>query len=415
MDEQPLFHHPEVAATDSQQTSTAPAGSQPEPARRDRPVAPVAASDNPPGPTPPDQHDGKTAPPTPLRSTAAWVLRSLVEGIQQATGRWIACLRAPRADRGSKDKERASLVQAVRTPIAGCRMVAVASTKGGVGKTTTAVNLGHMLARHRGGRIIALDAAPEAGSLAYRIDRRTTATAADLLADLHTIHRYVDLRGYTFRADSGLEVLAAPTDLTADPSADPSAHSGRYRQLLNLLGQFHELIIVDCGTGIRHPTTQSVLAAADELVVVTGTSRDEARATNFLLDWLEVRGDDQRVTQAVAVINGVRGWHETEGDLEAVADHFARRCHQTVAVPFDQTLAGGSLAGLSELSEATTDAYLELAAAVATRLGETPPPPSDTPDHAPQRETPLIHPPVNAEAAAHQALVLTERAAPRFP
>ena len=43
------------------------------------------------------------------------------------------------------------------------------SRKGGAGKTTTALMLGHTFASWRGDRVVALDANPDAGSLAHRV------------------------------------------------------------------------------------------------------------------------------------------------------------------------------------------------------------------------------------------------------
>lgn len=64
----------------------------------------------------------------------------------------------------------------VKTPIAGCRKIAVISRKGGVGKTTTTLMLGHTFAVLRGDRVIALDGNSDAGSLAYRMRQETMNT-----------------------------------------------------------------------------------------------------------------------------------------------------------------------------------------------------------------------------------------------
>lgn len=70
------------------------------------------------------------------------------------------------------DRDRRELVARVKSPVAGCRRIAVVSRKGGVGKTTTTLMLGHTFASLRGDRVIALDGNPDAGSLAYRMRRR---------------------------------------------------------------------------------------------------------------------------------------------------------------------------------------------------------------------------------------------------
>ena len=47
------------------------------------------------------------------------------------------------------------LVARVKTPVAGCRKIAFISRKGGVGKTSTCLLVGHTFAIHRGDRVIA--------------------------------------------------------------------------------------------------------------------------------------------------------------------------------------------------------------------------------------------------------------------
>jgi putative peptide zinc metalloprotease protein len=97
------------------------------------------------------------------------------------------------------------LVGRVKSPVQGCRRIAVVSRKGGVGKTTTTLMLGHTFASLRGDRVIALDGNPDAGSLAYRVRRETTNTIMNLLANHAVIARYADIRAYTSQAPTRLE------------------------------------------------------------------------------------------------------------------------------------------------------------------------------------------------------------------
>ena len=57
------------------------------------------------------------------------------------------------------------------------RVYAVASGKGGVGKTTVATCLGLTLAENRGDRAVVLDANPDAGTLADRLTAEMVASA----------------------------------------------------------------------------------------------------------------------------------------------------------------------------------------------------------------------------------------------
>ena len=70
---------------------------------------------------------------------------------------------------GADELDRRALLHRIRTPLPGAHRVAVTSIKGGVGKTTVAACLGLVLAEHRGDRVVALDANPDAGTLADRL------------------------------------------------------------------------------------------------------------------------------------------------------------------------------------------------------------------------------------------------------
>jgi putative peptide zinc metalloprotease protein len=248
----------------------------------------------------------------------------------------------------------------IRAPVQGARRVVVLSRKGGAGKTTTTVMLGHTFATHRGDRVVALDANPDAGSLAYRVPRDTAATVTTLLADREFIGRYADIRGYTSQAATRLEVVASDDD----PRISQALGENDYHRAVQLLDQHYNLILLDTGTGILDSATQGILREAHQIVVVMPPALDGARASASTLDWLEQHGYAALVRGAVAVINAVRG----EGgllELDRVERHFAARCAATVRIPWDRALEAGAQTALEDLKAPTRDAYQRLAAAVA--------------------------------------------------
>jgi len=254
------------------------------------------------------------------------------------------------------------LIAALAQPIAGSRMIAVVSTKGGVGKTSTAINLGHTFAAFRGDRVVALDANPDAGGLAYRVRRETKATVLDLLADLadERIRSYADIRRFTSQATSRLEVIASPED----PRALRTLTQDDYRQALDLLRRHFTLILADCGTGILTPVTQAIVQAAEQLIIVTSPSIDAARAVSFLLSWLTEHGHSALVTDAVLVLNAVPS-KAGPVNLPEIERHFAERVRAVVRIPWDRYLESGARITLEDLSPATRDAYVHLGGTVA--------------------------------------------------
>jgi len=257
------------------------------------------------------------------------------------------------------DVQRRELAARVKSPVAGCRRIAVVSRKGGVGKTTTTLMLGHTFASLRGDRVIALDGNPDAGSLAYRVRRETTNTITGLLAHRTEIHRYADIRAFTSQAPTRLEVVAADDDpRITDALAEQDFHAA-----VQLLEVHYNLVCLDTGTGVLESAAKGILQLADQIVLVTAPSLDSARAASSTLDWLERNGHEDLVRGAVAVVNSVRPRSQVE--LDRVVEHFDARCRAVVRVPWDEHLEAGAESALDRLREPTRRAYLQLAAAVA--------------------------------------------------
>jgi putative peptide zinc metalloprotease protein len=259
-------------------------------------------------------------------------------------------------------KER-ELIARAKTPVTGSRRIVVISRKGGVGKTTTALMLGHTFATYRGDRVLALDGNPDAGSLGQRVRSETTATISDLLRDGDLIERYADIRAYTSQSSTRMEIVASDDN----PRISEPFGPGEYKQIVNLLEKHYNLILLDTGTGILSGATRGFIDLADQIVLVTQPSLDGSRVGSLTLDWLDEHGYGHLVKGSVTVINGVRRRGLVE--LDRIDDHFRRRCRDVVQVPWDGILQAGAETALSELRPATQRAYLHLAAAVADGFG----------------------------------------------
>jgi putative peptide zinc metalloprotease protein len=256
-----------------------------------------------------------------------------------------------------REQERESRV---RTAVRGPRRVVVLSRKGGVGKTTTALMLGHTFAVRRGDRVVALDANPDAGSLIYRVRRESPETVTSLLGERELVSRYADIRRYTSQTPSRLEVVASDDD----PRITQALSDRDYRDAIGLLERHYSLLLIDTGTGILDNAVQGILRDADQIVVVMPPALDGARVAAATLDWLDQHGHPDLVETAVAVINTTRATARWV-DLDLIEKHFAARCAGTVRIPWDPILEAGAQADLDDLRPATRDAYLELAEAVA--------------------------------------------------
>lgn len=252
------------------------------------------------------------------------------------------------------------LIARVKAPIHGSRRIVVLSRKGGVGKTTTTLMLGHTFAAHRGDRVVAVDGNPDAGSLAYRVRRETSLTVTNILSDQERITRYADIRGYTSQAPTRLEVVASDDD----PHITQALQDHDYRQIVDVLDHHYNLVLLDTGTGILDSGIQGILREADQLVVVMPPAIDGARVASATLDWLDRHGYGRLVTSSVAVLNGMRD-AKSHVEVNRVEEHFAGRTAGCVRIPWDPHLEAGAAIRYEQLRPATRDAYLQLAAGVA--------------------------------------------------
>ena len=266
-----------------------------------------------------------------------------------------------RVGESASSQRRRELIWRARTPVAGGHhRVAVMSLKGGVGKTTTTVGLGATLATLRGDRVIAVDANPDRGTLSDKVRLETSATVRDLLNERQQVHRYADVRAFTSQASSRLEVLASDRD----PGVSVAFSEADYCDVARVLEHYYSICITDCGTGLLHSAMTGVLTLADQIVLVSSPSVDGARSASATLDWLDAHGYGDLVRNAVVVLSTVRPRSKSTVDLDRLEQHFASRCRAVVRIPYDGHLEEGAEVELEQLSPATTEAYLRLAATV---------------------------------------------------
>ena len=318
-------------------------------------------------PTPGPSSDTGAAPdPVPAHSAAELTERFLLRAQPHTPrGGWrrgVFAVTGGNLNPGPSRRERREddLLARVRTRIDGTRRIVVLSRKGGAGKTTTTLMLGHTFATHRGDRVVALDANPDAGSLAMRLPRESQYSATDLLAERAWVDRYSQIRAFTSQDPvSRLEVVASDDD----PRISLALGSQDYRDLVDTLDRHYNMVLVDTGTGILDDAIRGILEEADQLVVVMPPALDGGRVAAMTLDWLDQHGHGELVAGAVAVVNSVRGSGPLE--LDRLEEHFRSRCASVHRIPWDPVLEAGAHSALADLRPATRAAYLELAGAVA--------------------------------------------------
>ncbi|GAA1015502.1 hypothetical protein Aple_050370 [Acrocarpospora pleiomorpha] len=250
----------------------------------------------------------------------------------------------------------------VRTPITGSRRVVVLGCTGGAGQSTTALLLGHTLARHREDGVLAVDANTGDHTLTTRIRPESPETLSSFLAVIDQVGTHIG--AYTSRCESGLDVLAADTDEGAEQRiSDRSAFSDqRIARAMRLLDQQYRVILMDPAAALA----ARLLPYADQLVLVAPASADAPDAVAMTYDWLDGHGCADLRRRAVMVVNGVS--RRSLADVERAEAVARGRCRAIVRVPWEDELAESGPVDLGDLRAGGRRAYVALAGVVASGL-----------------------------------------------
>jgi MinD-like ATPase involved in chromosome partitioning or flagellar assembly len=264
-------------------------------------------------------------------------------------------------------RERKAIDARIGLPLPGdARFVPVLTRKGGVGKTTTTTLLGMAMARVRDDRVIAIDANPDRGTLAERIQRTTRHTIRTVVQKSPSINSFTTFADYISRDATRLDVLASD----ADPLLAEAFDEFDYNIVADITSRYYSVVLTDCGTGIVHSVMKPILQRADGLVIVSGGSIDEARLASETLTWLESNGYADIVANSVVALNTA-----TQGTvlvkLDEIENHFRSRVRDVVRIPYDSHIAAGSVITWSKLSKLTREAANLLAALVVEGLPAT--------------------------------------------
>ncbi len=243
---------------------------------------------------------------------------------------------------------------------------AVASGKGGVGKTTTVVNLGAALAK-AGFEVAIADVDLGMANLGAFVGlMEPRATIHDVLAG------EAPLEAASYTAD-GLTVVPGSTDLDSFASAETE----RLAAIVDTLRAEKDFVFLDVGAGLNHDIAMSI-GVADAVILVTTSdlsSLTDTSKTGQLVERL-----DRPVLGAVFTRTGEGSFDDVEGIATALGTTEAI----TVSVPYDDRVQlsirkGMPLVMLDPESEAAR-AYRRLGADLVDTLGIEPPG-VDAPDH----------------------------------
>jgi MinD-like ATPase involved in chromosome partitioning or flagellar assembly len=253
------------------------------------------------------------------------------------------------------------MVAMLRRDFGGPRVIAFANPKGGVHKTTATVLCAATIGGVRGRGVIAWDDNELRGTLGLRAgSARHARTIRHLIADLAMIeiaegdHLTDQLDDYLRHASDGTyDVLAGEESPRFSQRLDPHT----VRRILELLRRTHDVICVDTGNNVESPNWQTVLQAADQLVITSVPREDAAFTADWMLDLLHEWGMSQLAQQAVTLLSCPTP--NPSPMLDDLATHFAKRTRAVAVVPYDPSLESGSSIDYRLLQPATKRAWLQ--------------------------------------------------------
>jgi chromosome partitioning protein len=252
------------------------------------------------------------------------------------------------------------------------RIIAIANQKGGVGKTTTAVNLAAGLARAPK-RVLLVDLDSQGNAtMGSGIDKReVAASTCDLLLGENSA---VEIR---LTAPEGFDLLPGNIDLTAAEIQlmEQDAREQRLKRALEPIRDQYDFILIDCPPALSL-LTLNALTAADSVIVPMQCEYYALEGLSALLETIEALRAN--LNPALEIEGVLRTMFDIRNNLAnavsgELTEHFGDKVFRTI-VPRNVRLAeapshGQSIVGYDRTSRGGV-AYLGLAGEIIRRQAD---------------------------------------------
>ena len=204
------------------------------------------------------------------------------------------------------------------------QVFAVASGKGGVGKTTTVVNLGVTI-RADDHSVALVDADLGMANLATVLGIEHEPTLHDVLAGRSDIGDAIVEQADRFA------VVPGSRDLHGFAAADPT----RLRDVIDYLADRYDYVIIDTGAGLSHEDLLP-LGLADQVLLITTPDPSSVGDTRKVAGFSDILG---KAVRGVVVTKS-----RTQGDADAAAEEFDTEL--LAAIPDDPKVVESTAKGV---------------------------------------------------------------------
>lgn len=188
------------------------------------------------------------------------------------------------------------------------KVITVFAAKGGIGKTTVAVNLAVKLAEHNK-KVALLDFDLEFGDVSVFLNLDVKDTLAELLMeksefDIDTIRNYMNVHS------SGVHVLCAPKS----PEYSEGINANHIEKVMNTLRSYYDYVIIDTPASFNDITLTAIEGSA-MVIFLTGFDISILRNSKLSINLLDNLQQKEKVR---VIINRDMEGNITGGDVEKI-------------------------------------------------------------------------------------------------
>jgi pilus assembly protein CpaE len=174
------------------------------------------------------------------------------------------------------------------------QIVAIFSPKGGVGRTTVAVNLAVAAATELGKSVVLMDGSFQFGDVGVLLNLNPkNKSIADLVPELEA-GELESIDTFVINHSAGIRVLLAPPSPEMAELITPSG----VKKVLEALRKNHDLVVVDC-TSWFNETTLAILDAADTVLTMLSLEITSIKNMRLFLEVADQLGYEQNKIKLV--------------------------------------------------------------------------------------------------------------------